>query len=101
MAIAVVSFSVSRKPQAASRKSVPLTRGRMNDRSIGQPDQQRISDGRRTPERDDNEPMEILVKVLGPIEVTDAGGRPVAVGSRRRREVLGRLVAAGGRAVPL
>ncbi|MER6710579.1 AfsR/SARP family transcriptional regulator [Streptomyces sp. NPDC000877] len=45
--------------------------------------------------------MEILVKVLGPIEVTDAGGRPVAVGSRRRREVLGRLVAAGGRAVPL
>ncbi len=45
--------------------------------------------------------MEIRVEVLGPIEVTDAGGRPVAVGSRRRREVLGRLVAAGGRAVPL
>ncbi|MGF6886674.1 DNA-binding SARP family transcriptional activator [Nocardia sp. GAS34] len=45
--------------------------------------------------------MEILVKVLGPIEVTDAEGRPVAVGSRRRRELLGRLVAAGGRAVPL
>ncbi|MFC8517674.1 BTAD domain-containing putative transcriptional regulator [Streptomyces sp. NPDC057257] len=45
--------------------------------------------------------MEILVKVLGPVEVTDAEGRPVAVGSRRRRELLGRLVAAGGRAVPL
>ncbi|MEU1013715.1 AfsR/SARP family transcriptional regulator [Streptomyces sp. NPDC005890] len=45
--------------------------------------------------------MEILVQVLGPIEVTDTEGRPVAVGSRRRREVLGRLVAAGGRAVPL
>ncbi|MFF4962761.1 BTAD domain-containing putative transcriptional regulator [Streptomyces sp. NPDC001222] len=45
--------------------------------------------------------MEILVKVLGPIEVTDAEGHPVLVGSRRRRELLGRLVAAGGRAVPL
>ncbi|MFJ8532156.1 BTAD domain-containing putative transcriptional regulator [Streptomyces sp. NPDC093591] len=45
--------------------------------------------------------MEILVKVLGPIEVTDAEGRPVSVGSQRRRELLGRLVAAGGRAVPL
>ncbi|MFI0813057.1 AfsR/SARP family transcriptional regulator [Streptomyces echinatus] len=45
--------------------------------------------------------MEILVNVLGPIEVTDAEGRPVPVGSRRRRELLGRLVAAGGRAVPL
>ncbi|MBM9506375.1 AfsR/SARP family transcriptional regulator [Streptomyces sp. KK5PA1] len=45
--------------------------------------------------------MEILVKVLGPVEVTDARGCPVAVGSPRRREVLGRLVAAGGRAVPL
>lgn len=45
--------------------------------------------------------MEILVNVLGPIEVTDAEGRPVEVGSRRRRELLGRLVAAGGRAVPL
>ncbi|TDC25812.1 AfsR/SARP family transcriptional regulator [Streptomyces sp. 8K308] len=45
--------------------------------------------------------MEILVKVLGPIEVRDTEGRPVAVGSQRRRELLGRLVAAGGRAVPL
>ncbi|MEU0600808.1 AfsR/SARP family transcriptional regulator [Streptomyces sp. NPDC006393] len=45
--------------------------------------------------------MEIFVEVLGPIEVTDSEGRPVAVGSRRRRELLGRLVAAGGRAVPL
>ncbi|MBF6329899.1 BTAD domain-containing putative transcriptional regulator [Nocardia transvalensis] len=45
--------------------------------------------------------MEIFIKVLGPIEVRDAGGRPVAVGSQRRRELLGRLVAAGGRAVPL
>lgn len=53
------------------------------------------------PGTDDNEDMEILVKVLGPIEVTDAEGRPVPVGSRRRRELLGRLVAAGGRAVPL
>lgn len=53
------------------------------------------------PGADDNEDMEILVKVLGPIEVTDAEGRPVPVGSRRRRELLGRLVAAGGRAVPL
>ncbi|MFE2040302.1 BTAD domain-containing putative transcriptional regulator [Streptomyces sp. NPDC059477] len=45
--------------------------------------------------------MEILVKVLGPVDVTDAEGRPVPVGSRRRREVLARLVAADGRAVPL
>jgi DNA-binding SARP family transcriptional activator len=43
----------------------------------------------------------ILVKVLGPVEVTDAQGRPIPVGSQRRRELLGRLVAAGGRAVPL
>ncbi|MFG3014127.1 BTAD domain-containing putative transcriptional regulator [Streptomyces cinerochromogenes] len=45
--------------------------------------------------------MEILVQVLGPIEVRDTEGRAVAAGSRRRRELLGRLVAAGGRAVPL
>jgi DNA-binding SARP family transcriptional activator len=45
--------------------------------------------------------MEIMVRVLGPVEVTDAGGRPLPVGSRRRRELLGRLVAAGGRAVPM
>jgi DNA-binding SARP family transcriptional activator len=45
--------------------------------------------------------MEILVKVLGPVEVTDAQGLPVAVGSQRRRELLGRLVAAGGHAVSL
>ena len=43
----------------------------------------------------------ILIKVLGPVEVTDAGGRLLAVGSQRRRELLGRLVAAGGRPVPL
>ncbi|MGP4111606.1 BTAD domain-containing putative transcriptional regulator [Streptomyces sp. 4N509B] len=49
----------------------------------------------------DNEDMEIVVKVLGPIEVMDTEGRPVAVGSRRRRELLGRLVAADRRAVPL
>ncbi|MGW1557887.1 AfsR/SARP family transcriptional regulator [Streptomyces sp. NPDC002144] len=45
--------------------------------------------------------MKIVVRVLGPIEVTDAEGRPLPVGSRRRRELLGRLVAARGRAVPL
>ncbi|MEU6670364.1 AfsR/SARP family transcriptional regulator [Streptomyces sp. NPDC046727] len=45
--------------------------------------------------------MEIVVEVLGPMEVRGTEGRPVAVGSRRRRELLGRLVAAGGRAVPL
>jgi DNA-binding SARP family transcriptional activator len=45
--------------------------------------------------------VEILVKVLGPIEVTDAEGRPMPVGSQRRRELLGRLVAAGGQVVPL
>ncbi|MFI5776750.1 BTAD domain-containing putative transcriptional regulator [Nocardia sp. NPDC051570] len=55
----------------------------------------------RRPGTDDNQRMEILVKVLGPIEVSDTEGRPIAVGSRRRRELLGRLVAAGGRAVPL
>ncbi|WP_099905702.1 AfsR/SARP family transcriptional regulator [Streptomyces sp. TLI_171] len=45
--------------------------------------------------------MEIQVRVLGPVGAGDAEGRPVAVGSRRRRELLGRLVAAGGRPVPL
>lgn len=45
--------------------------------------------------------MDQRVKVLGPVEVTDAEGRPVAVGSQRRRELLGRLVAANGRAVSL
>jgi DNA-binding SARP family transcriptional activator len=45
--------------------------------------------------------VEIHVRVLGPVEVRDAGGRPIAVGSRRRRELLGRLVAAGGRPVQL
>ncbi|WP_016906959.1 BTAD domain-containing putative transcriptional regulator [Streptomyces xiaopingdaonensis] len=72
------------------RELLPLTPGR-----IGQPGQQPISGA------DDNEGMEIRVEVLGPVRVTDADGRPVAVGSRRRRELLGRLVAAGGRAVPL
>ncbi|WP_245617551.1 BTAD domain-containing putative transcriptional regulator [Amycolatopsis taiwanensis] len=45
--------------------------------------------------------MEILIDVLGPISVKDGEGRSIAVGSQRRRELLGRLVAAGGRAVPL
>lgn len=58
-------------------------------------------DQQRQPETVDNEDMEILVRVLGPIEVTDTEGRPVAVGSQRRRELLGRLVAAGGRPLPL
>ncbi|MQY25940.1 hypothetical protein NRB56_14990 [Nocardia sp. RB56] len=42
----------------------------------------------------------MLIEVLGPVRVT-GDGRVLDVGSRRRREVLGRLVAAGGRAVPL
>ncbi|MFJ4012668.1 BTAD domain-containing putative transcriptional regulator [Streptomyces sp. NPDC090026] len=50
---------------------------------------------------EDNEDMGIHVRVLGPIEVRDAESRLVAVGSRRRRELLGRLVAARGRAAPL
>jgi DNA-binding SARP family transcriptional activator len=45
--------------------------------------------------------VEIHVRVLGPVEVHDGRGHPVAVGSRRRRELLGRLVAARGRPVPL
>ncbi|MGY2060553.1 AfsR/SARP family transcriptional regulator, partial [Nocardia gipuzkoensis] len=45
--------------------------------------------------------MEIFVQVLGPVTVIDADGRALAVGSRRRRELLGRLVAAGGRVVAL
>lgn len=45
--------------------------------------------------------VELHVRVLGPVEVRDAGHRAIAVGSRRRRELLGRLVAAGGRPVPL
>ncbi|WP_211339358.1 AfsR/SARP family transcriptional regulator [Nocardia mexicana] len=45
--------------------------------------------------------MEIFLEVLGPIQVRDGAGHPIAVGSQRRRELLGRLVAAGGRAVPL
>lgn len=45
--------------------------------------------------------MGIQIKVLGPVAVTDAGGRPIVVGSQHRRELLGRLVAAGGRTVPL
>jgi DNA-binding SARP family transcriptional activator len=43
----------------------------------------------------------VEIHVLGPVEVRDAEGHPIAVGSRRRREVLGRLVAAAGRPVPL
>jgi DNA-binding SARP family transcriptional activator len=45
--------------------------------------------------------VQISVEVLGPVRVTGPDGQAVAVGSRRRRELLGRLVAAGGRAVPL
>ncbi len=45
--------------------------------------------------------MDQRVRVLGPVVVTDADGRPVSVGSQRRRELLGRLVAADGRAVSL
>ncbi|GAB3474475.1 AfsR/SARP family transcriptional regulator [Nocardiopsis coralliicola] len=45
--------------------------------------------------------MDIAIEVLGPVRVTGPGGNPVAVGSQRRRELLGRLVAAGGRAVML
>lgn len=41
------------------------------------------------------------IRVLGPVTVTDVDGERVEVGSRRRRELLGRLVAAGGRAVSL
>lgn len=73
---------------------------RDKDRRAGSAvDQRRIGNG--STEADDNDGMEILVDVLGPIEVRDVEGRPVPVGSRRRRELLGRLVAAGGRAVPL
>lgn len=39
--------------------------------------------------------------MLGPVTVVDAEGNFMAIGSRRRRELLGRLVAANGRAVPL
>ncbi|GAB2726944.1 AfsR/SARP family transcriptional regulator [Nocardia thraciensis] len=45
--------------------------------------------------------MEIFLEVLGPIRASDGEGHPIPVGSQRRRELLGRLVAAGGRAVPL
>jgi DNA-binding SARP family transcriptional activator len=49
----------------------------------------------------DNGGVRIVIKVLGPVQVTDLDGRPIAIGSQRRREVLGRLVVADGRAVPL
>jgi DNA-binding SARP family transcriptional activator len=55
--------------------------------SIGRPDQQRISI------------QSVQIKVLGPVTVIGTDGRVVAVGSKRRRELLGRLVAAGGRVV--
>jgi DNA-binding SARP family transcriptional activator len=45
--------------------------------------------------------VEILIRVLGRVEVTDSAATPLPVGSRRRRELLGRLVAAGGHPVPL
>ncbi|MET9629947.1 BTAD domain-containing putative transcriptional regulator [Lentzea sp. NPDC006480] len=41
------------------------------------------------------------IRVLGPVTVVGTDGRLVAVGSKRRRELLGRLVAAGGRVVSL
>lgn len=41
------------------------------------------------------------IRVLGPVAVIGTDGRVVAVGSKRRRELLGRLVAAGGRVVSL
>ncbi|MEV6243477.1 BTAD domain-containing putative transcriptional regulator [Lentzea sp. NPDC051838] len=41
------------------------------------------------------------IRVLGPVTVVGTDGRVVAVGSKRRRELLGRLVAAGGRVVSL
>ncbi|MBM7862634.1 DNA-binding SARP family transcriptional activator [Lentzea nigeriaca] len=41
------------------------------------------------------------IRVLGPVTVIGTDGRVVAVGSKRRRELLGRLVAAGGRVVSL
>nr|WP_313904805.1 AfsR/SARP family transcriptional regulator [Streptomyces sp. BHT-5-2] len=91
MPIVVVSFS-------RTRAALPLARRCVND--MEDPGAGSAADQQR-PASDDNEDMEILVKVLGPIEVTDAEGRAVPVGSRRRRELLGRLVAAGGRAVPL
>ena len=46
-------------------------------------------------------PVGIRIQVLGPVGVRDDRGRPVAAGSRRRRELLARLVAAGGYPVPL
>src|SRR5690606_8685821 len=49
----------------------------------------------------ENGRVDIVIEVLGPVRVTDPGGNPVAVGSQRRRELLGRLVAAGGRTVAL
>ncbi|MFS8095521.1 winged helix-turn-helix domain-containing protein [Lentzea alba] len=39
------------------------------------------------------------IRVLGPVVVVGTDGRVVVVGSKRRREVLGRLVAARGRVV--
>jgi DNA-binding SARP family transcriptional activator len=43
----------------------------------------------------------VQIRVLGPVTVVGTDGRVVAVGSKRRRELLGRLVAAGGRVVSL
>jgi DNA-binding SARP family transcriptional activator len=43
----------------------------------------------------------VQIRVLGPVTVVGTDGREVAVGSKRRRELLGRLVAAGGRVVSL
>ncbi len=41
------------------------------------------------------------IRVLGPIAVIGTDGHALAIGSKRRRELLGRLVASGGRVVPL
>lgn len=41
------------------------------------------------------------IRVLGPIAVIGTDGHALVIGSKRRRELLGRLVASGGRVVPL
>src|SRR5688572_5965242 len=54
--------------------------------------------------RSDQQPISIRlvqIRVLGPVTVIGTDGRALAVGSKRRRELLGRLVAAGGRVVSL
>ncbi|GLX93780.1 AfsR/SARP family transcriptional regulator [Herbidospora sp. NBRC 101105] len=45
--------------------------------------------------------MSVVVGVLGPVEAWDAAGAAIALRGPRHREVLARLVAAGGRVVPV